>query len=142
MVDALSSYSNDLGVRMNRDQFTVDGVGISTPRHNPPATEAEWRENMRVVFRVLTVQAEATSFAPLDEAGLMLKKLFPVAIIGILAVAIIQDIVFSSSSTAPVSSFSEPVEPNWSAIAAWPAQRLRWSRPPRPQPAHHGDRAR
>ena len=52
----------------------------------------------------------------------MLKKLFPVAIIGILAVAIIQDIVFSSSSTAPVSSFSEPVEPNWSAIAAWPAQ--------------------
>ncbi|MCH2076075.1 MAG: ABC transporter substrate-binding protein [Rhodobacteraceae bacterium] len=66
VVEALSSYSGDIGVRMNRDQFTVDGVGISTPRHNPPATEAEWRENMRVVFRVLTVQAEATSFAPLD----------------------------------------------------------------------------
>ena len=27
--------------------------------------EAEWRENMRVVFRVLTVQAEATTFSPL-----------------------------------------------------------------------------
>ncbi|MEM9426961.1 MAG: ABC transporter substrate-binding protein [Pseudomonadota bacterium] len=66
VVDALTSYSSDLGVRMNRDQFTVDGVGISNPLHNPPATEAEWRENMRVVFRVLTVQAEATTFSPLQ----------------------------------------------------------------------------
>lgn len=66
VVDALSGYASDLGVRMNRDQFTVDGVGISSPRHNPPATEAEWRENMRVVFRVLTVQAEATTFSPLQ----------------------------------------------------------------------------
>lgn len=65
VVDALSSYADELGVRMNRDQFTVDGVGISEPRHNPPATEAQWRENMRVVFRVLTVQAEATTFSPL-----------------------------------------------------------------------------
>ncbi|WP_370228447.1 ABC transporter substrate-binding protein [Cognatishimia sp.] len=66
VVEALGSYSEDLGVRMNRDQFTVDGVGISSPRHNPPATEAQWRENMRVVFRVLTVQAEATTFSPLQ----------------------------------------------------------------------------
>ncbi|MEL7098835.1 MAG: ABC transporter substrate-binding protein [Pseudomonadota bacterium] len=66
VVDALSAYSSELGVRMNRNQFTVDGVGISNPRHNPPATEAEWRENMRVVFRVLTVQAEATTFSPLQ----------------------------------------------------------------------------
>jgi len=66
VVDALGSYAEDLDVRMNRDQFTVDGVGITAPAHNPPKTEAEWRENMRVVFRVLTVQAEATTFAPLD----------------------------------------------------------------------------
>lgn len=66
VVDALTSYATDLGVRMNRDQFTVDGVGISNPQHNPPQTEAEWRENMRVVFRVLTVQAEATTFSPLQ----------------------------------------------------------------------------
>ncbi len=66
VVDALSGYAADLEVRMNRDQFTVDGVGIASPRHNPPATEAEWRENMRVVFRVLTVQAEATTFSPLQ----------------------------------------------------------------------------
>lgn len=66
VVDALTNYSSELGVRMNRDQFTVDGVGITSPRHNPPATEAQWRENMRVVFRVLTVQAEATTFSPLQ----------------------------------------------------------------------------
>ncbi|MEL6523526.1 MAG: hypothetical protein AAFQ66_21305, partial [Pseudomonadota bacterium] len=66
VVDALTGYANELDVRVNRDQFTVDGVGISNPRHNPPGTEAEWRENMRVVFRVLTVQAEATTFSPLQ----------------------------------------------------------------------------
>ena len=66
VVDALEGYAGDLDLRMNRDQFTVDGVGISSPRHNPPRTEAEWRENMRVLFRVLTVQAEATTFAPLQ----------------------------------------------------------------------------
>jgi len=65
VVDALSGYAEELEVSMNRDQFTVDGIGISDPRHNPPATESEWRENMRVVFRVLTVQAEATTFSPL-----------------------------------------------------------------------------
>ncbi len=66
VVDALVEYSGAENLRMNRDQFTVDGVGISNPRNNPPKTEAEWRENMRVVFRVLTVQAEATTFAPLQ----------------------------------------------------------------------------
>jgi outer membrane protein OmpA-like peptidoglycan-associated protein len=66
VVDALSDYAGELGIRMNRDQFTVDGVGITSPQHNPPRTEAEWRENMRVVFRVLTVQAEATTFSPLQ----------------------------------------------------------------------------
>lgn len=65
VVDALDGYAADTELRMNRDQFTVDGVGITSPRHDPPQTEAQWRENMRVVFRVLTVQAEATTFAPL-----------------------------------------------------------------------------
>ncbi|MEM9708731.1 MAG: ABC transporter substrate-binding protein [Pseudomonadota bacterium] len=66
VVDALEGYAGDVDLRMNPDQFTVDGVGIANPRHNPPATEAQWRENMRVIFRVLTVQAEATTFAPLQ----------------------------------------------------------------------------
>ncbi len=64
-IDSLEAYAGELDMRINRDQFTPDGVGISAPKHNPPATEAEWRENMRVVFRVLTAQAEATTFSPL-----------------------------------------------------------------------------
>lgn len=65
VVDALEGYAGDESIRINRNQFTVDGVGINSPLHNPPATEAEWRENMRVVFRILTTQAEATEFSPL-----------------------------------------------------------------------------
>lgn len=65
VVDALANYAEDEGIRLNRNQFTVDGVGISAPKFNPPSTQEEWRQNMRVIFRVLTTQAEATSFAPL-----------------------------------------------------------------------------
>ena len=65
VVDALEDYATDEGVSVNRNQFTVDGVGITNPVHNPPETAEEWRENMRVVFRVLTTQAEATEFSPL-----------------------------------------------------------------------------
>ena len=65
VVDALSSFAKDSGVALNRDQFTVDGVGIDQPVNNPPRSENEWKENMRVVFRLLTTQAEATAFAPL-----------------------------------------------------------------------------
>ncbi len=65
VVDALENFAGETGIRVNRDQFIVDGVGISSPAYNPPTTEAEWRQNMRVVFRVLTAQAEATTFDPL-----------------------------------------------------------------------------
>lgn len=65
VVDALEQFANENGIRVNRDQFIVDGVGITSPAFNPPTTESEWRQNMRVVFRVLTAQAEATTFDPL-----------------------------------------------------------------------------
>ncbi|MEM9140865.1 MAG: ABC transporter substrate-binding protein, partial [Pseudomonadota bacterium] len=63
---ALSDYASAEGLSINTDQFTLDGVGIDQPSFNPPATAEEWRQNMRVVFRILTTQAEATTFAPLD----------------------------------------------------------------------------
>lgn len=65
VVDALEGFANGEGVSINRNQFTVDGVGISEPAFNPPTTAEEWRQNMRVKFRVLTTQAEATEFSPL-----------------------------------------------------------------------------
>ncbi len=63
---ALSNYAGDQGLSINKDQFTLDGVGIDQPAFNPPNTAEEWRQNMRVIFRILTTQAEATTFAPLD----------------------------------------------------------------------------
>lgn len=63
---ALDSYADSQGLSINTDQFTLDGVGIEQPTFNPPQTAEEWRQNMRVVFRILTTQAEATTFAPLD----------------------------------------------------------------------------
>ncbi len=65
VVDALTQFADAEGVRINRNQFTVDGVGITDPLFNPPNSAEEWRQNMRVVFRVLTAQAEATEFSPL-----------------------------------------------------------------------------
>lgn len=65
LLAALEQYATGTGIAVNVDQFTLDGVGISAPKHNPPQSEQEWRENMRVVVRVLTTQAEATTFAPL-----------------------------------------------------------------------------
>lgn len=66
VMEALQDYAAGEQVRLNTDQFTTDGVGIAQPVFNPPKTAEEWRQNMRVVFRVLTTQAEATTFAPLD----------------------------------------------------------------------------
>ncbi len=66
VLGALSSYATDASLLINNDQFILDGVGIDQPAFNPPKTAEEWRQNMRVVFRILTTQAEATTFAPLD----------------------------------------------------------------------------
>ncbi len=66
VIGALRDYATGGGLSINPDQFIVDGVGIDQPQFNPPKTAEQWRENMRVVFRILTTQAEATTFAPLD----------------------------------------------------------------------------
>ncbi len=65
VVTALNDYADSQDISLNTNQFTVDGVGITEPAFNPPTTKEEWRQNMRVKFRVLTTQAEATEFSPL-----------------------------------------------------------------------------
>lgn len=65
LVSALMAYGAEHGVALNRDQFTVDGVGIESPKAPVPATEAQWRSNMRARTLVLHVLAEATEFSPL-----------------------------------------------------------------------------
>lgn len=60
------------GAVMDESQFGVIGHGIELPKtgicgNDPcaPKTEKEWLSNMRVVFRILQVEAEESVFTPL-----------------------------------------------------------------------------
>jgi outer membrane protein OmpA-like peptidoglycan-associated protein len=70
--DSIISFAQSQGVTLDPDQFDLVGHGISQPRSGlcgqdpcPPKSEKEWRDNMRVVFRVLQVEAESSVFSPL-----------------------------------------------------------------------------
>lgn len=65
LMQAIIAYADSQGVRLNPDQFTVDGMGIEEPLYNPPTTRDQWLANIRAAARVLTTIAEATEFAPL-----------------------------------------------------------------------------
>ena len=51
---------------IDESQFLAVGLGISTPKFNPPRTKEEWAANRRVVFRIKQVEAELTEFTPLN----------------------------------------------------------------------------
>lgn len=70
--DSLIAYAKAQGVSLDSSQFAVVGHGITNPKTGicgsdpcPPKTEAEWQSNMRVEFRILQVEAEASAFKPL-----------------------------------------------------------------------------
>ena len=51
---------------IDESQFLAVGLGITTPKFNPPRTRDEWAANRRVVFRIKQVEAELTEFTPLN----------------------------------------------------------------------------
>jgi len=66
------NYANSKGVILDETQFAVVGYGIMKPKNGfcgadpcPPQTEQEWRNNMRVEFRIIQVEAESSVFKPL-----------------------------------------------------------------------------
>lgn len=70
--DNVISYARQKGITLDESQFAVVGHGIAKPRNGncgnepcAPKTEKEWRDNMRVEFRILQVEAEASVFKPL-----------------------------------------------------------------------------
>ncbi len=70
--DSVISYGNNQSISLDPSQFAVIGHGIANPKSGicgsdpcPPKTEKEWRDNMRVEFRILQVEAEASVFNPL-----------------------------------------------------------------------------
>ena len=54
------------GVPLDKSQFTVIGHGVSDPLYSNPKTKEQWLRNMRVVFRIIQIEAEDEAFESLD----------------------------------------------------------------------------
>ncbi|MHC1725221.1 MAG: ABC transporter substrate-binding protein [Syntrophobacteraceae bacterium] len=70
--DSILNFARGRGVVLDESQFAVVGHGIMKPRNGicggdpcAPKSEQEWRDNMRVEFRIIQVEAESTVFKPL-----------------------------------------------------------------------------
>jgi len=70
--DAIISFASGQNVLLDSSQFEPIGHGISQPSTGicnadpcAPKNEEQWRSNMRVVFRIIQVEAESSVFMPL-----------------------------------------------------------------------------
>ena len=54
------------GMVVDDSQFAAVGIGVKSPKFNPPRTRDEWAANRRVVFRIKQIEAELDEFVPLD----------------------------------------------------------------------------
>ncbi|MFH0821601.1 MAG: ABC transporter substrate-binding protein [Pseudomonadota bacterium] len=71
--DGVIESGKKKGASLDLSQFTVIGHGINQPKSGlcggepcAPRTKEEWLSNMRVVFRMIQVEAEDSVFKPLD----------------------------------------------------------------------------
>ncbi|MEM6903800.1 MAG: nitrate ABC transporter substrate-binding protein, partial [Pseudomonadota bacterium] len=73
--DSLITYAGGQDIQLDPAQFETLGLGFREPRTGlesdgvtprAPASKAEWLSNMRVVFRLIAVEAEAAQFTLLD----------------------------------------------------------------------------
>jgi len=70
--DSIINFAKNKSITLDKSQFAVIGHGISNPKSGmcgrdpcAPKTEKEWRDNMRVVFRLIQIEAESEVFKPL-----------------------------------------------------------------------------
>ena len=70
--DSVVAYAKSQGISIDPSQFAVVGHGISQPKSGmcgnepcAPKNEQEWKSNMRVEFRIIQIEAEASAFKPL-----------------------------------------------------------------------------
>ncbi|MBF0255976.1 MAG: ABC transporter substrate-binding protein [Gammaproteobacteria bacterium] len=70
--DSVINFAQGKNISLDPSQFAVVGHGIGKPKsgicgNDPcaPKSEKDWRDNMRVVFRVIQVEAESSVFSPL-----------------------------------------------------------------------------
>ena len=64
--DSIILFAKNSGVPLDQSQFTVVGHGIAQPKYPRPQTKEQWLSNMRVVFRIIQIEAEDEAFSPLD----------------------------------------------------------------------------
>lgn len=67
--DSIINHAKTKGIVMDPTQFSATGLGIAQPKSGmcgndpcPPKDEQEWRNNMRVEFRIFQLEAETSVF--------------------------------------------------------------------------------
>lgn len=60
---SIIDYASGKGIVLDQSQFTVTGVGFDSPVIAVPRSRAEAEQNMRVVFRIMALEAEADIWA-------------------------------------------------------------------------------
>ena len=70
--DSIVTYAKSQGTSIDPSQFAVVGHGIAQPKSGicsgepcAPKDEQAWKSNMRVEFRIIQIEAEASAFKPL-----------------------------------------------------------------------------
>jgi ABC-type nitrate/sulfonate/bicarbonate transport system substrate-binding protein/outer membrane protein OmpA-like peptidoglycan-associated protein len=63
--NSVIQFAKNSGVPLDQSQFTVIGHGITQPKYARPQTKEQWLSNMRVVFRIIQIEAEDEAFTPL-----------------------------------------------------------------------------
>ena len=70
--DGVIAYAKAQGISLDPSQFAVVGHGIGQPKTGvcggdpcAPSSEQAWLSNMRVEFRLIQIEAEASAFKPL-----------------------------------------------------------------------------
>ena len=64
--DSIIGFAENRGVPLDPSQFTVVGHGIDQPKYPEPKTKEQWLSNMRVVFRIIQIEAEETAFRTVE----------------------------------------------------------------------------
>ena len=70
--NSVIDYASKRQITLDPSQFAIVGHGINSPKSGicgsdpcAPKTERQWRDNMRVKFRILQLEAESDVFQPL-----------------------------------------------------------------------------
>jgi ABC-type nitrate/sulfonate/bicarbonate transport system substrate-binding protein/outer membrane protein OmpA-like peptidoglycan-associated protein len=64
--NSIIRFAKNSAIPLDQSQFTVIGHGIVKPKYPRPKTKEQWLSNMRVVFRIIQIEAEDNAFSPLD----------------------------------------------------------------------------